>query len=51
MLCLLSRLCGTPTALALTNTAVVYNSGHSQLDTVLQVASMRLLQILAITAG
>ena len=51
MLPVLSHLCGSPTSLVLTNSAVVYNTGQSQLDMVLQVASMRLLQILAITAG
>ena len=51
MLPVLSHLCGSPASLVLTNSAVVYNTGQSQLDLVLQVASMRLLQILAITAG
>ena len=45
------RLCGTPTALSQATHAVVYNSGQSQLGTMLEVASMRLLQILAITTG
>ncbi len=51
MLPLLSNLCGTPVALSQATHAVVGNCGQSQITTVLQVASMRLLQILSITAG
>ena len=51
LLPLLSKLCGSPATLSKVTSTVVYNSGQSQISTVLQVASMRLLQILAISAG
>ena len=51
MLALLSELCGRPHSMLQTTHALTYSIGHSHLDTMLRVASMRLLQILAITAG
>ena len=51
MLPLVARLCGSPAALSRANQAIVYDAGHSQLPAVLQVASIRLLQVLAVTAG
>ena len=51
MLRLLSRLCGSPIALTQASQAIMYCSGKSHIGTMLRVASLRLLQILAITTG
>ncbi len=51
LLPLLSQLCGSASALAQAAQAVVYHSGHCDLAILLKVASLRLLQILAMTAG
>ena len=51
MLPLLLRLCVSPSALCRAMSTVLYCSGQSELTGMLEVASLRLLQILAVTAG